>query len=182
MSSRVIADAGVLSRRETPALLFLRHEPLGRAGRLFRTWNLRAMFDGAGVRVVPDGATGRPSEGRRFARVGGWLPPLSVGEFPQLLNVPVSDMTLAGQRPDLPQAFALFDGYGVQPLRMRCRTTGLVQVSGRNVLSLRRKWAKDVEYARSASLLLDAGIPLRVVGAILSRRGVFRPVTMEGEA
>jgi lipopolysaccharide/colanic/teichoic acid biosynthesis glycosyltransferase len=58
-------------------------------------------------------------------------------------------------------------------LSVRPGITGLWQVSGRSDLPFERRLELDVEYVRSMSLVNDARIAARTLGAVLSGRGAY---------
>ena len=55
--------------------------------------------------------------------------------------------------------------------RVRPGITGLWQVSGRNLLSYRRRVALDTLYSRNKSLAIDLLILTRTVHAVVARHG-----------
>ncbi len=91
----------------------------------------------------------------RITRVGYFLRKTSLDELPQLINVLAGSMSLVGPRPlvewesqkSLPRFAARF---GMKP-----GLTGLSQLSGRNSIDFDQRCAKDVEYVRRWSVLLD---------------------------
>ena len=57
---------------------------------------------------------------------------------------------------------------------MKPGITGLAQVSGRNLLDAREKWALDARYAETANLMEDFRILARTVWKVVAREGIHR--------
>jgi len=111
----------------------------------------------------------------RITPLGRWLRRLSVDELPQLINVLQGTMSLVGPRPALSWELELFgtlpryrDRFTVKP-----GITGLWQVSGRGMLTMREAVALDAGYVERRSFGLDLLILLRTIPAVLGRRGAF---------
>lgn len=94
----------------------------------------------------------------RVTRVGRVLRRLSIDELPQLLNVVRGDMSLVGPRPSIEYELEHYEPRHFERFSVKPGITGLWQVSGRNRLGFREMLDLDVEYARTADLLLDLKI------------------------
>lgn len=135
--------------------VFFLQERAGLGGRPFKVLKFRTM-DVCG--------NGEP-EATRLGRV---LRKLSLDEVPQLINVLKGDMSLVGPRP-LPVAY--LPRYSpIQATRhdVRPGITGWAQVHGRNSLTWDEKFAYDIEYVRSHSLLMDLKILMMTIPASFS--------------
>lgn len=104
----------------------------------------------------------------RITRVGALLRRTSLDELPQLINVLLGHMSLVGPRPALPYEVAQFPDWASSRFLVRPGLTGLWQVSGRNRLTMTDGLRLDVEYVARHRLLLDLGILLRTVPAVLA--------------
>jgi lipopolysaccharide/colanic/teichoic acid biosynthesis glycosyltransferase len=148
----VIAAMVVVFDVGSPVLFW--QQRVGRDGRELQIYKLRTLrppFDGKGQRI--------PEE-QRLSWIGRLLRQTRIDELPQLLNVLVSDMSLIGPRPLLPQ-----DQPQNSAMRLTVRPgiTGWAQVNGGASLSATEKEALDVWYIRNASPWVD----LRIIGMTL---------------
>ncbi len=111
----------------------------------------------------------------RITPVGRWLRRLSVDELPQLINVLQGTMSLVGPRPALSWELELFGTLPRYPDRFAVKPgiTGLWQVSGRGMLTMREAVALDAQYVDRRSFGLDLRILLRTIPAVLGRQGAF---------
>ena len=185
----LIAAALVRATSRGPALF--RQTRVGREMRPFAMWKFRTMYEDsddaihrefvAGLRrdIPSDRVDGQDiyklTHDPRITPVGRWLRRLSIDELPQLINVLFGTMSLVGPRPALPWEIELFgtlprysDRFAVKP-----GITGLWQVSGRGMLTMREAVALDAEYVDLRSFGFDLRILLRTIPAVLGRRGAF---------
>jgi lipopolysaccharide/colanic/teichoic acid biosynthesis glycosyltransferase len=181
----------VLVRATSRGPAFFRQTRIGRDMRPFEMWKFRTMYEDsddaihrefvAGLRkdIPSDRVDGQDiyklTHDPRITPLGRWLRRLSVDELPQLINVLQGTMSLVGPRPALSWELELFgtlpryrDRFTVKP-----GITGLWQVSGRGMLTMREAVALDAGYAERRSFGLDLLILLRTIPAVLGRRGAF---------
>ena len=145
-----------------------RQRRVGHNGQEFDLLKLRTMIVGAETQ----GAGWAVDKGDpRITRVGRVLRRLSIDELPQLWNVIVSDMSLVGPRPPLPEEVSRYEPWQRRRLSMSPGLTCLWQVSGRNEVDFDRWMALDLKYIDTWSPLLDLKILLKTVPAVLSGRG-----------
>lgn len=135
--------------------VLFRQQRIGRHGRPFRILKFRTL----------------PASGGRPGPLGRLLRRTSLDELPQLWNVLRGEMSLVGPRPQL--ALHLPPGDSTFARRHDCLPgiTGLAQVSGRNLLSWRRRFELDLEYVTQRSLGLDLAILLRTLPVVLLQIG-----------
>ena len=153
-----------------PPVLFRQPRP-GLNAEIFELTKFRTMRH-----ARPDGVP--EADAARLTPFGRRLRTLSLDELPTLLHVIRGDMSLVGPRPLM---VAYLDRYSSEQARrheVRPGITGLAQVLGRNSLTWEEKFALDVEYVETRSLLVDLAILARTVGAVLGRSGI----SSEGEA
>jgi lipopolysaccharide/colanic/teichoic acid biosynthesis glycosyltransferase len=181
----------VLVRATSRGPAFFRQTRVGREMRPFAMWKFRTMYEDsddaihrefvAGLRkdIPSDRVDGQDiyklTHDPRITPVGRWLRRVSIDELPQLINVLLGTMSLVGPRPALPWEIELFgtlprysDRFAVKP-----GITGLWQVSGRGMLTMREAVGLDAEYVDMRSFGLDLLILLRTIPAVLGRRGAF---------
>ena len=103
----------------------------------------------------------------RVTRLGYLLRRSSLDELPQFINVVLGDMSCVGPRPVVPAEIPRYGSYAREYFAARPGLTGLWQVSGRNSTSYARRIALDRYYVRRWSILLDMGILVRTIPALL---------------
>ncbi|MFQ5414937.1 MAG: sugar transferase, partial [Phycisphaerae bacterium] len=135
----------------------------GRGGVVFRLYKLRTM---RGHRT-PDPKEIVPLDHPEITRVGYYLRRLKIDELPQLLHVVTGRMSLIGPRPTLPDQVAAYDGFRRQRLLVRPGITGLAQVNGNTRMSWDERILFDIAYVRGCSAVMDAGIALRTMAALV---------------
>jgi lipopolysaccharide/colanic/teichoic acid biosynthesis glycosyltransferase len=171
----------------SPGPALFRQERLGRRMRPFTTLKLRTMYTDTSDQLHRDyiaslAVTGDPGPvtgqrglvkleaDPRITPVGAWLRRTSLDELPQLFNVLGGDMSLVGPRPVLAWEAEMWPAYYpayVHRFEVKPGMTGLWQVSGRSMLSVRQSFDLDAEYVRRRSFLLDLIILVRTGPALL---------------
>jgi lipopolysaccharide/colanic/teichoic acid biosynthesis glycosyltransferase len=109
----------------------------------------------------------------RNTRVGRWLRRTTLDELPNLLNVLKGDLSLVGPRPELPELVRFYSPEHLPCLFTKAGLTGLAQVAGRSLLSVRERLTLDTRYVANQTVLLDLRILLRTVIVVLTGRGAF---------
>jgi lipopolysaccharide/colanic/teichoic acid biosynthesis glycosyltransferase len=157
---------------------------VGRGGRLFPCYKFRTMVNNA-EQVLIDYLQNNPAardewqqtfkltDDPRIRPIGHFLRKTSLDELPQLFNVLRGDMSLVGPRPIVPAEVPRYRSRIRAYHGLRPGLTGLWQVSGRNLVSYRRRVALDSVYARRHSMRLDAIILARTIGVVLRRHGAL---------
>lgn len=145
-------------------VLFAQKRP-GRDGKIFTLYKFRSMRD-------IDPPKGLVTDEDRLTPFGKLLRSTSLDELPSLWNVLRGDMSIVGPRPLLVEYLPLYSPEQARRHEVRPGITGLAQVSGRNALSWESKFALDVRYVDSRSLMLDARILLATVRSVFKREGI----------
>jgi lipopolysaccharide/colanic/teichoic acid biosynthesis glycosyltransferase len=109
---------------------------------------------------------------QRTPPFGQRLRALSLDELPELWNVVKGDMSLVGPRPLMLSYLPRYNQEQARRHDVRPGITGLAQISGRNALSWEEKFALDVRYVDTHSVLMDLRILGGTIGAVLSRAGI----------
>jgi lipopolysaccharide/colanic/teichoic acid biosynthesis glycosyltransferase len=153
-----------LIKLEDRGPVFYRQERVGRGGRPFRLTKFRSMcvgaeHRGAGILVERNDT--------RITRVGRVIRKLSLDELPQLFDVLRGDMSIVGPRPGLRYQAELYDDEQRRRLAVRPGVTGWAQVNGRNAIAWPERIRRDLEYVDRIGLLMDLGIMLRTIPAVL---------------
>jgi lipopolysaccharide/colanic/teichoic acid biosynthesis glycosyltransferase len=165
----VIAASAIVIDDGMPFLFTQRR--VGRFGKLFTIYKLRTMkressFDALSPRSAGDS---------RITRVGGILRKTSIDELPQLVNVLRGEMALVGPRPEMPFVVKKYARW--QSLRhlVTPGLTGIWQITARKTVPLELPAATvmDLEYIRTASVLLDIKLIARTILSVLNPKGAF---------
>lgn len=179
--SLMIAAAIALT---SPGPIFYREERLGRNGVLFRIWKFRTMrarsedsstwggFHVSSQNGLSSRIRKNPDD-PRITKVGRFLRQWSLDELPQLLNIFAGDMSLVGPRPIIQAEAPRY----ADRLRFYLAATpglsGLWQVSGRCLIDYAERTRMDMTYVRRWTLMVDLGILLRTIPAVLCRVGAW---------
>lgn len=146
--------------------IFFKQTRPGLGGRPFVIYKLRTMRQGSGT------------DAQRLTRLGRFLRRTSLDELPTLWNVLRGDMSLVGPRPLLMQYLDRYTPEQARRHEVKPGITGWAQVSGRNAITWKQKFALDVWYVDHQSLWLDIKILLLTVWKVLRREGI----SQEGQA
>lgn len=160
----IAAVAVVVAVKLGRPVLFAQKRP-GRDEKIFTLYKFRSMRD-------IDAAKGLVTDEDRLTPFGKLLRSTSLDELPSLWNVLRGDMSIVGPRPLLVEYLPLYSPEQARRHEVRPGITGLAQVSGRNALSWESKFALDVRYVDSRSLMLDARILLATVRSVFKREGI----------
>lgn len=146
-------------------VLFTQERP-GRNGEVFKLYKFRSMSNARddNGELLPDKD--------RLNRFGKLLRSTSMDELPELLNMLKGDMSLIGPRPLLVQYMKHYNAYEKKRHLVRPGLTGLAQISGRNVLTWKDRFKKDVEYVDNISFLLDVKVFFLTIKKIFIREGI----------
>ena len=109
----------------------------------------------------------------RCTRVGRWLRRTTLDELPNLFNVLRGDMSLVGPRPELPELLGQYRSEDLALLLTKAGVTGLAQIAGRSLLTVRERITMDLRYLAQQTVLLDLRILVHTVLAVLLGRGAF---------
>lgn len=148
-----------------PPILF-RQERLGHHGTPFTILKFRTMNEE------------RDEEGNllpnreRITVLGNFLRGATLDELPELFNVLKGEMSLVGPRPLLVDYRDLYSEEQWRRHDMPPGMAGPVLVSGRNLLTWKEKFERDVWYVDHWSLWLDLKILLQTAGRVISGEGV----------
>ena len=82
-------------------------------------------------------------------------------------------MSLVGPRPELPGLVSFYQPEDLALFFTKAGVTGLAQVAGRSLLTVRERISLDLRYVANQTLLLDIRILLATVTAVVLRRGAF---------
>jgi lipopolysaccharide/colanic/teichoic acid biosynthesis glycosyltransferase len=179
----VMVALAVAIRADSPGPALFRQERVTRGGRVFRFYKFRTMYVDARDRF-PDlyayerGRIDRDvyykvADDPRNTRVGRWLRRTTLDELPNLFNVLTGDLSLVGPRPELPELVRLYRPQELACFFTKAGLTGLAQVAGRSLLTVRERLTLDLRYVAHQTLLLDLRILARTVLVVLLGRGAL---------
>jgi lipopolysaccharide/colanic/teichoic acid biosynthesis glycosyltransferase len=182
--SPVLIALAIIIRLDSPGPAIFRQERVTLGGRIFRFYKFRTMFIDAAERYPHlydyrltrdefESSYYKMADDPRNTRVGRWLRRTTLDELPNLFNVVTGDLSLVGPRPDLPAFVRLYRPEELCCLFTKAGLTGVAQVAGRSLLTVRDRLTLDMRYIAQQTLLLDLRILWRTVVVVLSGRGAF---------
>jgi sugar transferase EpsL len=156
--------------------IFFRQERVGRYGRRFMLTKFRTLSTSErrccgepqvcmGMQAVSDIVVGRFAH---FLRKAG------LDELPQLATVLRGQMSLIGPRPLLVRYIGRYTREQTRRHEVRPGITGWAQVNGRTDLSWEERLSLDVYYVDHRSVVLDARIAWRSIGAVVRGKGFHK--------
>ena len=146
-------------------IIFTQDRP-GKDGKSFKLYKFRSMSDkrDENGELLPDNL--------RLNKFGRLLRSTSLDELPELFNIFKGDMSLVGPRPLLVKYLPHYNGHDMRRHEVRPGLTGLAQVSGRNALTWKGKFEKDIEYVDNLTFAMDVKIVLLTVKKVFAREGI----------
>lgn len=165
----LIALVAVLVRSDLGRPVLFRHKRPGRGGAPFTLYKFRTMTD------ARDANGDLLHDAERITRFGRCLRRTSLDELPELINVLKGEMSLVGPRPLLMAYLGLYTPEQMRRHDVLPGLTGLVQVSGRNDLSWKEKFKRDVWYVDHQSIWLDIKILCLTMSVVVGGKGVSAP-------
>jgi len=156
-------------RKNLGSPIFFYQERPGKNAKIFKMIKFRSMLDSVDKfgNPLPDD--------QRITPFGHKLRSTSLDEMPQLINVLKGDMSIVGPRPQMKDFLEHYTAEQMRRHEVKPGMTGLAQVSGRNNLSWEEKFALDVQYVDTHSLLLDFKIMFKTVEVMLKKEGINAP-------
>ena len=146
-------------------IIFTQDRP-GKDEKIFKLYKFRSMSDkrDENGELLPDK--------ERLNRFGRLLRSTSLDELPELFNIIKGDMSIVGPRPLLVKYLDHYNSHDRRRHEVRPGLTGLAQVSGRNAMSWKEKFQKDIEYVDNLTFLMDAKVVLLTIKKVFFREGI----------
>lgn len=174
----------ILIRLDSKGPAIFRQTRVTRGGRTFTFFKFRTMYVNARERFPDlynydfsdgdfDSAYYKLADDPRNTRVGRWLRRTTLDELPNLFNVVKGDLSMVGPRPELPELVRHYQPENLACLFTKAGLTGLAQVAGRSLLTVRERLTLDTRYVANQTFLLDLKILLRTIVVVVRRRGAF---------
>lgn len=129
----------------------------GKDNKLFRLYKFRSMTDAKDKdgNLLPDED--------RMTDFGRKLRATSLDELPELWNILKGDMSIVGPRPQLVRDMVFFTEEEMHRQDVTPGLTGLAQISGRNNIDWKERFAYDLKYIDQISLQEDLLIIWRTI-------------------
>ena len=146
-------------------VIFTKARP-GKNGKIFKLYKFRSMGNQRDEKgnLLPDK--------QRLNKFGRILRSTSLDELPELFNIIKGDMSLVGPRPLLVKYLEYYNANDMRRHEVRPGLTGLAQVSGRNAMSWKEKFEKDIEYVDNLTFMMDVKIVFLTIKKVFAREGI----------
>ena len=138
----------------------------GKNTKIFKLYKFRSMSEKYDEKGNP------LSDKLRLNKFGRILRSTSLDELPEIFNILKGDMSLVGPRPLLVKYIEHYNARDIRRHEVRPGLTGLAQVNGRNAMSWKQKFDKDIEYVDNVTFLMDVKIILMTVKKVFIREGI----------
>ncbi len=129
----------------------------GKDNKLFRLYKFRSMTD------VKDKEGKLLPDSERLTDFGRKLRASSLDELPEIWNILKGDMSLVGPRPQLVRDMVFFTETEMHRQDVTPGLTGLAQISGRNNINWKERFAYDLKYIENITLKEDLRIIWRTI-------------------
>jgi lipopolysaccharide/colanic/teichoic acid biosynthesis glycosyltransferase len=184
VSAPIMLALVVVIRLDSKGSAIFHQTRVTRGGRTFTFFKFRTMYVDARERFPDlynydfsdgdfDSAYYKLADDPRNTRVGRWLRRTTLDELPNLFNVLKGDLSLVGPRPELPELVRHYQPENLACLFTKAGLTGLAQVAGRSLLTVRERLTLDTRYVANQTFLLDLKILFRTVIVVVRGRGAF---------
>ena len=177
----ILAWAAIRIKLDSPGPVIFKQERSGLNGEIFEIRKLRTMGDGAHAQrdqlrldtrtLGNDDVLFKLAVDPRVTNFGKKLRSTSLDELPQLWNVLIGDMSMAGPRPLVPEEAA--EAHGMYRARSRVKPgiAGPWQAEGRSDIPFEDMLRLDYSYVLGWSLGEDVRLMLRTFSAVVGRNG-----------
>lgn len=148
--------AWIIKKKLGSPVIFSQIRP-GKNNKLFRLYKFRSMTEvkDKDGNLLPDEA--------RMTEFGRKLRATSLDELPELWNILKGDMSLVGPRPQLVRDMVFFTEDEMHRQDVLPGLTGLAQISGRNNIDWKERFAYDLQYIEHINLKEDWRIIWRTI-------------------
>ena len=138
----------------------------GKNNKFFRLYKFRSMTD------AKDKDGNLLSDNERMTDFGRKLRSTSLDELPELWNILKGDMSLVGPRPQLVRDMVFFTKEEMHRQDVTPGLTGLAQISGRNNINWKERFAYDLQYIEKISLKEDMRIIWRTIFKVSNQEDI----------
>ena len=151
---------------------------LTKEGKPFKMYKLRSMCIDAEKKFAEvqkankcDGLAFKSEDDPRITKIGKFIRKTSIDELPQFINVLKGDMSIIGPRPPLPREVVLYTPEQMNRLLVKGGLACTCQTEGRSNMSFDEWMHTDIEYIKNRSMALDMKILIKMIIAVLKRKG-----------
>lgn len=146
-------------------IIFTQDRP-GKNGKVFKMYKFRSMSDkrDENGELLPDY--------KRLNKFGRILRSTSLDELPEFFNIIKGDMSFVEPRPLLVKYLPFYNAHDMRRHEVRPGLTGLAQVSGRNAMSWKSKFEKDIEYVDNITFFMDVKVICLTIKNVIKREGI----------
>ena len=164
--SPILLIVAVLVKTKLGSPVIFKQERPGLNEKIFKMYKFRSMTD-----AKDENGELLPDE-ERLTSFGKKLRSTSLDELPELFNIFKGDMSIVGPRPLRVSYLPLYNEFQKHRHDVRPGLTGLAQISGRNLLSWKERFEKDISYVENISFTLDMKIIFNTVKSVIKRDGI----------
>ena len=164
--SPILLIVAVLVKTKLGSPVIFKQERPGLNEKIFKMYKFRSMTD-----AKDENGELLPDE-ERLTSFGKKLRSTSLDELPELFNIFKGDMSIVGPRPLMVSYLPLYNEFQKHRHDGRPGLTGLAQISGRNLLSWKERFEKDISYVENISFTLDMKIIFNTVKSVIKRDGI----------
>ena len=164
--SPILLIVAVLVKTKLGSPVIFKQERPGLNEKIFKMYKFRSMTD-----AKDENGELLPDE-ERLTSFGKKLRSTSLDELPELFNIFKGDMSIVGPRPLMVSYLPLYNEFQKHRHDVRPGLTGLAQISGRNLLSWKERFEKDISYVENISFTLDMKIIFTTVKSVIKRDGI----------
>ena len=143
--------------------IFFTQERVGKNNNIFHIIKFRTMY------INKNKDVDTKKDNQRLNSYGKFLRSTSLDEIPSLINVLKGEMTFIGPRPLLTEYLELYSPEQLKRHNVLPGITGWAQVNGRNSISWKEKFTKDVWYVNNKSFYLDLKIIFITIKKVILR-------------
>lgn len=173
--SPVFIVLAILVRVKLGGPVIFKQKRPGKNEKIFNLYKFRTMTN-----EKDENGNLLPDE-KRLTKFGKKLRATSLDELPELFNILFGQMSIVGPRPLLVKYLPLYSEHQRRRHEVRPGFTGYAQVNGRNALTWKDKFDKDVYYVDHITFIGDWKIIFKTVKTVLKKDGISSntSVTME---
>lgn len=164
--SPIMLIIAILVRVKLGSPVIFKQERPGLNGKIFTLYKFRTMTDkkDENGNLLPDEV--------RLTNFGKKLRSTSLDELPELFNILNGNMAVVGPRPLLVRYLPRYNAHQARRHEVRPGFTGYAQVNGRNAITWKDKFDKDVYYVDHVSFIGDWKIIFQTIKTVLKKEGI----------
>lgn len=166
----LVIFVSILIKLETKGPIFFVSERVGIDNKLFNMIKFRTMY--LNTELVESNKI--KNLNKKLTLVGRVLRRFSIDEIPQFLTVISGKMSIVGPRPALNSQIDLINmrtNLGIH--KVKPGITGLAQINGRDMISLKKKIHYDYQYVKKKNILLDLIIIFKTIKVVFLKKGIL---------